>query len=206
MRVLVIAAHPDDAEIGMGGQIKFHVDARDEVEILLFTAGELGCPGLNPEDTASIRTHEAFNASKFIGSRIYKFLEQPDGGVSNNHEIMLETAKAIADRKPDRIYVTNINDSHPDHQAAAQIVKECVEKSFIQPEVWMYEIWTPFQTYDQLIDITEVIGVKIKAIRMHESQVNRIRFDEAALSLARWRGELHNRPNGPYAEAFQKLF
>lgn len=121
MKILVIAAHPDDSEIGMGGQIKLHVDAGDEVEILLLTAGELGCPGKNTDEVGLLRTHEAFEASEFIGSKIYKFLGQPDGGVTNNHEIMLEIAKAIADRKPDRIYVTNINDSHPDHQAAAQI-------------------------------------------------------------------------------------
>lgn len=201
----MVAAHPDDEAIGCGGVIVQHVRCGDEVEILLLTSGELGCPGRDIEETALVRKHEAFEASAVLGSVVYKYLDQPDGSLKNTKEVVLEVAKAFAERRPDIIYVTNIDDSHPDHHMAAVIVKEVLDKSFLVPEVWMYEIWTPFQTYDRLVDITEEIGTKLKAIRRHESQVNRIRFDEAALSLARFRGELHNRPHGPYAEAFRAI-
>ena len=42
MRVLVLAAHPDDEVIGCGGTIAAHVEAGDEVGVLYFTQGRAG--------------------------------------------------------------------------------------------------------------------------------------------------------------------
>lgn len=203
MRALVIAPHPDDEAIGCGGQIRLHVLAGDEVEVLLLTGGELGRPGEDPEETALIRIHEAYEASAVLGSTVVKYFRYPDGSLQASGELVNDIAALIAERKPDRIYVPWYKDGHADHRAAADAVKYCLEKSIFSPEVWAYEVWSPLAEYDHAIDITDVIGIKLRAIRRHESQVNRIRFDEAALSLARFRGELHNRPHGPYAEVYK---
>lgn len=203
--MLVIAPHPDDEAIGCGGQIRLHVLAGDEVEVLLLTGGERGRPGEDEEETAIVRIHEAYEASMVLGSTVVKYFRYPDGSLTASGELVNDIAALIAERKPDRIYVPWYKDGHSDHRAAAEAVKYCLEKSILSPEVWAYEVWSPLEEYDIAVDITDVIGVKLRAIRRHESQVNRIRFDEAALALARFRGELHNRPHGPYAEVYKRV-
>lgn len=206
MRVLVVAPHPDDEAIGCGGRIRQHVVAGDEVLVLLMTQGELGCPGEEKADVALKRVHEAYEASAVLGSTIIAYWAYPDGDLdSRQDDAVLAFNALIAMNKPDVIYVTSVYDQHSDHRAAHSIVLRALEKSILNPEVWNYEVWTPMPVYDQVVDITEQIGTKLKAIRRHESQVNRIRFDEAALALARFRGELHNRPHGPYAEVFKRV-
>ena len=74
-----------------------------------------------------------------------------------------------------------------------------------EPRLLMYEVWTPLQQIDHVEDISEQIDVKVAAIRAHKSQCAIMRFDEAALGLARYRGEMHSWPGGPYAEVFQKF-
>lgn len=206
MKVLVVAPHPDDEAIGLGGQIRLHVLAGDEVEVLILTRGEKGRPGEDEAETATLRIHEAFEASLVLGSRVSEYWDFPDGELVHH----VEEAKGkfsiyLAMHKPDRVYVTSPHDGHVDHRAAYDVVLRTIERSIISPQLWTYEVWTPLQIYDEVVDITDVIGIKLRAIRRHESQVNRIRFDEAALSLARFRGELHNRPHGPYAEVFHKV-
>lgn len=205
MRVLVIAAHPDDAEIGCGGAIIQHVSQGDEVEILLMTQGEQGCPGLDPADVAKVRVHEAFEAAKETGAKIADYWEYPDGALPVNQETVTRLGLLLKERRPNIIFSPYDYDSHADHRAATQILKSVLEHTADWPEVFLYEIWTPLPRFDFVMDITEQIGKKLKAIRIHESQVHRIRFDEAAIALARFRGELHNRPHGMYAEVFSRL-
>jgi LmbE family N-acetylglucosaminyl deacetylase len=204
-KVLVVAPHPDDEAIGVGGTIALHVDAGDEVFVLYLTRGELGCPGQDTDETALLRIHEGFQASEVLGSKVFAYWEEADGNLQANTETIQKMAVVLVTIKPDAVYVTHSIDGHADHRAANAIVKGAIQQGFIRPVVWQYEVWTPMASYDLVNDITNEIGTKLRAIRMHESQVSRIRFDEAALCLARFRGELHNRPHGMYAEVFSRM-
>jgi N-acetylglucosamine malate deacetylase 1 len=73
------------------------------------------------------------------------------------------------------------------------------------PIVLMFEVWTPLETFDHILDISEFVAIKTAAIRVHVSQCAEIRFDEAALGLNRYRGEMHCWPGGAYAEVFRRL-
>lgn len=206
MKVLVIAPHPDDEAIGLGGQIRLHVQAGDQVEVLILTQGEKGRPGEDETETALVRIHEAYESALVLGSKVLAYAQYPDGDLkSRENEAAQYVAAILARERPDRVYVTSIYDGHIDHRAAHMILLKAIAEGIHLPEVWTYEVWTPLPEYSDVVDISEVIGFKLLAIRRHESQVNRIRFDEAALALARFRGELHNRPHGPYAEVFKKV-
>jgi LmbE family N-acetylglucosaminyl deacetylase len=69
----------------------------------------------------------------------------------------------------------------------------------------MYEVWTPLQKMDDIIDISPYVSDKVAAIRAHKSQCDIMRFDEAALALNRFRGEMHSWPGGDYAEVFRHM-
>ena len=73
----------------------------------------------------------------------------------------------------------------------------------------MFEVWTPLTTMDVIIDITPHVETKLAAIKAYKSQCSVLRFDEAMLGLARYRGELFCWPkseenSGRYAEVFRK--
>ncbi len=72
--ILVLAAHPDDAELGCGGTIAKHVKMGKKVGIVDLTRGELGTRG-----TVEIRAREAADAAEILGISIRENLGLPDG-------------------------------------------------------------------------------------------------------------------------------
>lgn len=207
MKILIFSPHPDDEAIGCGGVILKHTKHfGNTVQTYFMTLGGKGCPGRDEEETEYIRQGEAQRAASRLGTLEPRFLPFKDGEVANYTERdVTKMAHQIDIESPDAIFIPWINDVHPDHKATSKLVIEAMAKLAAEPQVFMYEVWTPLPEYDLVEDISEWIGTKLLAIREHYSQVDRIRFDEAALSLARWRGELHNRPHGPYAEVFKRF-
>ena len=108
---------------------------------------------------------------------------------------------------PDLIYVTHGREMHTDHRAAARAVGQAARRfaSPKRPDVLMFEVWTPIQRIDEIVDITPYIDVKLDAIRAYKGQCAIMRFDDAAHGLARYRGEMHLWPGGDFAEAFTRL-
>ncbi|HMX00521.1 MAG TPA: PIG-L family deacetylase, partial [Cyclobacteriaceae bacterium] len=77
--ILVLAAHPDDAELGAGGTIASHVAKGRKAGIVDFTRGELGTRG-TPETRAS----EAADAAKIMGLSVRENLGLADGFFVND--------------------------------------------------------------------------------------------------------------------------
>jgi LmbE family N-acetylglucosaminyl deacetylase len=105
----------------------------------------------------------------------------------------------------DIVYVTHDREMHPEHRAAARLVRGAVaglNGKARKPDVLMFEVWTPLQRMDHIVDITPYIETKMAAIRAHKSQCDVLGFDDAFLGLARYRGEMFSWPEGDYAEIF----
>ena len=69
----------------------------------------------------------------------------------------------------------------------------------------MYEVWTPLQIIDHIVDITPFIDIKLAAIKIYKSQCAVMNFEDAFFGLNRYRGEMHSWPGGEYAEVFEKM-
>lgn len=198
--ILVVAAHPDDDVLGAGGTIRQHVLDGDMVHIVYLTSGELGCPDLigEPGLAAALREEEAGVASQVLQTHRLTFWRLPDRGVTVTSETLRRMRVLLAEDAPALVYAPHPHDNHPDHRAAGKLAWQTVGGSKI---LRFYEVWTPLAQPSMLVDITAHASAKRNAIRAHRSQVAHNAFDEAILSLNRYRGLLHF-PNVLFAEAF----
>jgi LmbE family N-acetylglucosaminyl deacetylase len=206
--ILVISPHPDDEAIGCGGVIAAHIADADRVEVVFLTSGEKGGHGLPEADTLRIREEEAKQAAAILQLAGIDFWRQPDGAVRVTPALVERLKQKVRAQQPDIVYVPHGAEAHPDHKAAARLVKKALgglPAEIGKPIVWMYEVWTPIREMDHIVDITPFVDIKRRAIQAHRCQCDVLRFDESALALNRYRGEMHSWPGGDYAEVFKAM-
>jgi N-acetylglucosamine malate deacetylase 1 len=114
--ILVLAAHPDDAELGAGGTIARHTAAGKKVGIIDFTRGELGTRG-----TPETRKQEAAASAKIMGISVRENLGLQDGFYQNNVESQLEVIRCIRKYQPAIVLANAIYDRHIDHGKGASL-------------------------------------------------------------------------------------
>src|SRR5207249_4347217 len=114
--------------------------------------------------------------------------------LSVTRQLVERLRATLKEFRPDVIYVTHDREMLGDHAAAARLVKQSLSnppRRNRQPEVLMFEVWTPLQEMDRIVDISSHVQTKARAIRAYKSQCDVMSFDEAALALNRYRGEMH---------------
>ena len=204
-RVLVLSPHPDDEAIGCGGTLVGHASEGDEIRVVFLTSGERGGHGLSRTETQALREAEAEAAAEILGINTIEFWRQPDGGLSSGEPLAKRVRQLLLAWGPKVIYVPHNAEAHEDHRAAARLLKRAIVNMPLlesQPKVRMFEVWTPIQKLDEIVDISPFIETKMAAIRAYKTQCAVMDFDEAFRGLSRYRGELHSWPGGEYAEVF----
>lgn len=119
LAVLVVAAHPDDAEISVGGTLARLAAAGHAVGVLDVTRGELGSRG-----TRADRDAEAAAATRVLGLAWRGNLEQPDGRVEATVEAREELARLMRHLQPEVVLAHSELDPHPDHVASGRLARE----------------------------------------------------------------------------------
>ena len=119
LEVLAVFAHPDDAELLVGGSLIRGVDRGERVGILDLTQGEKGTRG-----SAEIREREAQEAADLLGVTLRRNAGLPDSGLDTSNESKIRLAGLIRELRP-RVVVTHwLEGRHPDHYAAARLVRD----------------------------------------------------------------------------------
>ena len=221
-RILVVCAHPDDEAVGCGGTLRLHALAGDHLSALFLTSGEggAGIPfapslgvltgnegeggGHGEADHGPTREREARRAAAIIGIDALEFWREPDGALRAGRRLVERLAEMLDSLRPARVYAPHAHDDHPDHRAAARLVREAVAAADSEPLVRGFEIWRPLARIEEVVDVSEVIAEKRRAVRAYRSQCAVMGLEQAALGLARYRGEMHSWPGGPYAEVFSR--
>jgi LmbE family N-acetylglucosaminyl deacetylase len=203
--VLVVAPHPDDESIGCGGTICLHRQRGDSVHVVFLTSGELGLKDLPRDQAWQVRQAEAENAAGVLGVSSLTFLRLRDWFLAEQiAQAAIALRPLLQKQAPVRIYVPHARDGHPDHRAAAPIVRAALrELTGPVPAVLGYEVWTPLADFDHVEDISALMRQKLRAIRCYRSQLSQFRYDFAIRGLNRFRGAIAGRCR--YAEVFSAI-
>lgn len=97
-RVLLLAPHHDDDIIGAGGTVSRHIDAGDEVDVLIVFSGAAGDPDgrYEAEEYVELRKREARAGGAHLGLSNYDFWEYPEGHEPSAADIV-GAARRLAD-------------------------------------------------------------------------------------------------------------
>lgn len=178
--ILAIGVHPDDVELSCSGTLLKHIDQGKKVGILDLTIGELGSRG-----SGELRLIEANKAAKVLGVIVRENIGLADGFFRNDKESQLEIIKMIRKYQPTVVLANAVNDRHPDHGRASQLISEaCFYSGLIKIETQLngvnQEKWRPkavyhyiqdrFITPDFVVDVTDFVDKKIEAIQSFGSQ------------------------------------
>lgn len=115
---LVVAPHPDDAELGMGGAIIKMVELGWKVGILDLTNGEP-----TPHGDPEIRAQETRLATQILGVQWRENLGLPNRRLEPTLEARAALANVIRRVRPKWLFAPYWEDAHPDHLAATQLVE-----------------------------------------------------------------------------------
>lgn len=179
--ILVVAAHPDDAELSCAGTILNHIALGHKVGIVDLTRGELGTRG-----TADTRKQEAEDASSILGVSIRENLGLADGFFKNDSAHQKKVITAIRKYRPEIVLGNAIYDRHPDHGRASELIFEsCFYAGLAKIETTDEQgntqlPWRPKALYhfiqtlslkpDFIVDVSGTWQKKMEAIRAYKTQ------------------------------------
>ena len=227
-RALVVTAHPDDVDFGAAGTVAAWTSAGIDVAYCVCTSGDAGGFDDTPRhEMAPLRETEQRAAAAAVGVTDVRFLGHPDGRVTPSIALRRDISREIRRHRPERVLTQSpeiwwrrLGASHPDHRATGEAAVAAVypdaRNPFAHPELlaeeglepWsVREMWlmaAPDERIDHVVDVTDTVEHKLKALRAHISQTahmtdleQRIRGLGAAWAVR------FGLPAGRLGEAFQ---
>ena len=178
--ILAFGAHPDDVELSCGATISKEIFLGKKVGIIDLTYGELGTRG-----SAKIRKKEATDAAKILGVLVRENLNFADGFFVNDKRHQLEIIKMIRKYRPEIVLCNAVDDRHIDHPKGSKLVSDACFLSGLlkiktKIEGKLQNKWRPKQVYhyiqwnnskpDFVVDVSDFIDVKMKAVLAYSSQ------------------------------------
>lgn len=186
--LLVIAVHPDDAELSCGGILLTEKNNGKTTGVLDLTQGELGTRG-----TIETRKLEAEAAAKILRLDVRENLQMADGFFTNDEAHQRKVITSIRKYRPDILFCNAPSDRHPDHGRSAQLVEDAsflsgLVKIETSVDGKLQEPWRPKYVFNFIqdrylapnfvIDISDVMEQKLEAIKAYGTQFNSPNLNE----------------------------
>jgi len=194
--VLVIVAHPDDAEFGCAGTVARWAKEGARAAYVLGTSGDVGIaePGMTREKAAEIREAEALAAADVVGVQDVIFLREPDGMVENSialrrrlvREIRRFRPEVVITGDPTMVFTPMGGINHPDHRAISGAAIDALFPASGQPNLFQELEAEGLQAHkvrkvyitargqgDVFVNIADTVELKIEALKQHVSQVGK---------------------------------
>lgn len=200
--ILGIFSHPDDLELQVGGTFLKMKALGYSTAALDATRGEMSTRG-----TVEIRATETENATKVLKLDLRENLQLFDGHIHVDESSRTRLVRALRRLKPRVVVTHQLEDPHPDHDHVARLVRESARLSSMKnydPEsgdekiavpIVMHNVFSQSLEPSFIVDISDHLDMKMKAIRAYRSQF----FDqdsdepETRLSDKNFLAEIENR-------------
>jgi bacillithiol biosynthesis deacetylase BshB1 len=176
--LLAFGPHPDDLEIGLGGTLAKHAALGHRVGLCDLTRGELASNG-TPEQ----RILEAEEARLVLGAAWRENLALPDRAIGSAPTHARRVAELIRRWRPRAIALPYWQDRHPDHLAAANLLRDGVFNAKLrkyeadgdpwQPEWICFYFINDAGTASFVVDVSDYYDIKRKALACYGSQFTR---------------------------------
>jgi N-acetylglucosamine malate deacetylase 1 len=176
---LVVAPHPDDAELGMGGTIVRLIAQGWSIGILDLTSGEP-----TPLGSPERRTAETAAANVCLGNPWRKNLNLPNRSLEPSLSHRRAIAAVFRQVRPKLIFAPYWEDAHPDHTAATKLVEDArfwskLSKSDIpgapfHPARILYYFSVHLRIVERpslMVDISQQLDAKVSALKCYRSQL-----------------------------------
>lgn len=206
-RILVITAHPDDADVHAGGTIARWADEGHEVHSAILTRGDKGHddPHMTPERVAALREAEQRAAAEILGVAQLTFFGYGDGNLTwAGPPLTEDLTRLIRVERPD-IVVTH------DPFALDALVNRAPGPLFypahgaqgIRPHRVGEILLIMGDHLDHVVDITSTFERKVRAVLAHASQFGHQR--DFPGFLRRWAERVGEPSRVALAEGFKRL-
>ena len=177
--LLIVAPHPDDAEISVGGTILRSKQSGLRVGVVELTNGEP-----TPHGSPEIRARETAASTEILDLDWRENLGLPNRSLQDDFDSRRKLAEVFRLTRPGIILAPYWEDAHPDHVAASRLADDArfwsklsktdmAGEPFHPPRIYYY--WSihlrihPSPAF--VLDISDVIETKMKAIHCYESQL-----------------------------------
>ncbi len=200
-KILVVAAHPDDEILGIGGTILKHSKAGDDVFCVIMGEG-LAARRDATEDAIEKLHEQSRNAGDVLGFREIRFFDFPDNRMDSVDllDVVKKIESLIDEFDPDIIYTHHGNDLNIDHQICFQAVMTAARPiGSRQITIYTFETLSSTEWHDRkmqfmpntYVDIADEIDGKIKAMKIYSDEIRAYphpRSPEGIRIIAQFRG------------------
>lgn len=190
--IMVITAHPDDAEFGAAGSVAKWTREGMRAVYVISTNGEKGTDdsGISSQQLAKIREKEQKDAAAVLGVSDVVFLGFPDQGLEDTADFRKAIVKQIRIYKPDMIITSDPYRRyiwHRDHRITGQVVLDAVYpyardhlaypdliEEGIMPHKVKKILLFGTEDINLHVDISETFDLKFDALQCHQSQIRQM--------------------------------
>ena len=176
--LLGFGPHPDDLEIGLGGTLAKHAALGHSVGLCDLTRGEMSSNGTPQE-----RADEADRARQVLGAAWRENLALPDRAIGSSPDHVRRIVELIRRVRPRALAIPYWQDRHPDHEAAARVLREAVFNAKLRRydadgDPWQPEWVCCYFINDSgpasfLVDVSDHYEKKKQALACYASQFTR---------------------------------
>jgi len=168
-KLLILAAHPDDDTVGVGGTIIRAIQRGARVRVIYVTDGGTGGSG-SYQSNAQTRTREAKALAEKLGYEIV-FLGAPDGDFPVTEDLERKLIDEIRSFEPTAVFVPWILESHVSHRQMNKLLLGSYKNFAFDAPIFAYSVWSNLPV-NVFVDITSTMDAKIDAVSEWKSQVN----------------------------------
>ncbi len=152
--LVVVAAHPDDETLGLGGMIAMLTACGVRVDVVSVSDGEAAYPGLSHlgrEHLECTRRSELSKAADVLGVNEVVRLGLPDGGVDEHEAWLADQLSTILKNQPTGVWCAANwrGDGHPDHEAVGRASLFAARRAgavLLEYPIWMWHWAVPDDT------------------------------------------------------------